>query len=232
MSSAYVPAACDVCGGPLRRDNTYGVCARNPACLSERSRRTKYPDARDNYVRRESRFCCVCGSKLRLDNQDGVCRKTPGCRREKERRRVRKPEDRARWMKKYLARADRPCRYARSGCTAFALVNCHVCRTHQIDDGQRHWRVLISRQRDFLGERQHWMCPWCDMPIEPGTKTDIDHIIPKASGLVIEEDWNLQLLHSPCNRSKSWTITDRALALALEHEIELASDGNQPVGDT
>lgn len=232
MATAYDPAACDVCGGPLRRDNTSGVCTRTPACRSERSRRVKYPDARDNYVPREPRFCCVCSSRLQLNNVDGVCRRTLECRREKERRRVRKPEDRARWMKKYLAKANRPCRYARSGCMEFALVNCHVCRPHQIEDGKRHWQMLIGQQKEFLGNRQGWVCPWCNLPIGTASRTDVDHIIPKASGLVIEEDWNLQLLHSPCNRSKSWTITDQALALMLEYGIELVPDGNQPLGST
>lgn len=73
------------------------------------------------------------------------------------------------------------------------------------------------------------MCSWCNLPIDPVSKTDIDHIIPKACGVVIEEDWNLQLLHRSCNRSKKDTITDQALTLAADHGIELVLDGDKQV---
>ena len=35
---------CEVCGGPIRRDNKYGVCKRTSACRSENSRRSYYVD--------------------------------------------------------------------------------------------------------------------------------------------------------------------------------------------
>jgi hypothetical protein len=52
---------------------------------------------------------------------------------------------------------------------------------------------------------------------------EIDHIIPKASGVICEGDWNLQVLHWECNgsRGKGNKITPRALELAAEHGIML-----------
>ena len=38
---------CEVCGGPIRPDNRYGVCQRNPACRRENQRRQYAAHQRD-----------------------------------------------------------------------------------------------------------------------------------------------------------------------------------------
>jgi len=75
-----------------------------------------------------------------------------------------------------------------------------------------------------MARDQAWVCPWCSGQLPPSlTRTHVDHIIPRASGLVIEEAWNLQLLHGRCNQEKSDKITIRAIILAAEHGLTLAA---------
>lgn len=225
MDSAY--PACRLCGGRLRRDSKHGVCSRNPDCWRElqRLRREDRKEARAA----EASAWYQANKEHRREYQRKDRAARPEIYREREQRRVRDPEQHARAVRKYLARPDRSCRYARAGCVEFSLPGGQTCRAHRTLDNRRHWRAWDARQREILGERQGWVCPWCERAIKPGAKTDIDHIIPKACGVVIEEDWNLQLLHRTCNRSKQDKITDQALALAAVHGIELVTDGHQQV---
>jgi hypothetical protein len=50
-------------------------------------------------------------------------------------------------------------------------------------------------------------------------------VIPKSSGVVIEDEWNLQLLHAGCNQAKGSRITLQAIALAAEHGVTLRDFG-------
>jgi hypothetical protein len=78
-----------------------------------------------------------------------------------------------------------------------------------------------SRLRHRLASQQSWLCAWCSQ-VFPDDLEDVhvDHIIPKASGVLIEDEWNLQLLHRPCNMAKGWRMTDEAWKLASEHGVE------------
>jgi hypothetical protein len=207
----------------------YGVCRREVACQQEYSRRV-------NPVTSVYRPCENCGE--RTASALGFCRRTLECRRARARRdrevnkeAVLDAERRHRQSSaavvqaaalRYRARADRPCRYAKSGCTEFAAVGANVCPEHNKVDCQRRY----ERKRDQLVRRlaraQRGLCPWCELPLADDTAAcAIDHIIPKASGVVIDDEWNLQALHSFCNGAKKDKITPHALALAAEHGIPL-----------
>ena len=140
------------------------------------------------------------------------------CRRQ----RAANPEGARETRRQYRSRPDRPCRYAKSGCSEFAEVGLLCCRKHQRADAKRH---LERKRADLTGKlavAQDWICPWCSKPLpEDLADVHIDHIIPKASGVVIEAEWNLQVLHQRCNRVKFAKITPQALALAAAHGINL-----------
>jgi hypothetical protein len=73
---------CEICGGSIRSDNEFGICARRnePKCLAARRRKQLgLPEA-------EERHCEICGGPLRSNNTTGFCRKTPECSREATRR--------------------------------------------------------------------------------------------------------------------------------------------------
>ena len=76
-------------------------------------------------------------------------------------------------------------------------------------------------QRAHLAKAQNGICPECSLPL-PGdlVKTEVDHIIPRVRGGP-DRTWNLRLVHFKCNRSKRFTLTDEALALAAEHGVTL-----------
>lgn len=67
------------------------------------------------------------------------------------------------------------------------------------------------------------MCTWCSQPLPAGlTGVHVDHIIP-VSAARPDLEWNLQVLHGPCNREKWDRITPQALALAATHDIALTT---------
>jgi 5-methylcytosine-specific restriction endonuclease McrA len=123
---------------------------------------------------------------------------------------------------RYLKRRDRPCRSARAGCIEFAAVGSVFCpECDRRDCARRH-----ARRRDRiarrLAQRQEGICTWCSHPLPLDlAKADIDHIIPKASGLIIEDEWNLQMLHRACNGAKGGLMTGQAITLAAERGITL-----------
>jgi len=141
-----------------------------------------------------------------------------------DRRSSANPEARKR-RRAFLQRTDRPCKYAKTGCSEFAGRGSVLCHKHDAADAMRRWRRKRKRLAEKLAAAQNGHCPWCSQAL-PGDLTDthIDHIIPKASGYVIDEEWNLQLLHKLCNLSKNDKITPQAIALAAEHGIVLADD--------
>lgn len=226
MPTAYV--ACSLCSGPLRSDSKYGVCSRNQDC--QKALWALRASARAEQRRIEWNAWYQANKTHRNEYQSLDRAAHPEKYREREKRRTYNPGVRARARAKYLSRTDRACRYARAGCQEFAIPGGQACPVHHLEDNRRHRLAWEARKREFLGERQSWVCPWCEGPITAESKTDIDHIIPKACGIVIEEDWNLQLLHASCNRSKRERITAQAVALAAEHGIELTPDGYQQVG--
>ena len=77
------PRQCKVCGGPLRFDNTVGVCRRNPECRRVRDRRQ-----RAAHPQPERKPCDVCGRPLNRNNESGICgdHNSPACMRERKRR--------------------------------------------------------------------------------------------------------------------------------------------------
>jgi hypothetical protein len=83
VTAALVPGRCELCGIPLRSNNTTGVCRTKPACRKERDRRRRAAAPRS-----EHKFCDICRSRLNLNNQLGICgdHKKVACMRERKRR--------------------------------------------------------------------------------------------------------------------------------------------------
>ena len=68
---------CEICGDPIRRNNSYGICYNNdkPACRQARVRRQKgLPEP-------VQRYCSVCGYPIRSDNAMGICQRNLECRK-------------------------------------------------------------------------------------------------------------------------------------------------------
>jgi 5-methylcytosine-specific restriction endonuclease McrA len=102
------------------------------------------------------------------------------------------------------------------------MAGSKFCREHQNSEARRRAQRKRRRTARRLAVVQGWTCTWCERTLpEDLAGIHIDHIIPKASGFVIEDEWNLQVLHDVCNLSKSDRITPQALALAAEHGITL-----------
>lgn len=77
--------SCEVCGGPLRRDNVIGVCARNESCRKERNRRWgRRPDRStlrpyDSTAKPEP-ATCECGEPAKVyERGDGSWKKWKRC---------------------------------------------------------------------------------------------------------------------------------------------------------
>jgi 5-methylcytosine-specific restriction endonuclease McrA len=81
------------------------------------------------------------------------------------------------------------------------------------------------KQRRALA--QGWTCTWCGHPLPVDLKdTHQDHVIPSAvaiavTGRIINDEWNMDVLHAACNRVKGDSLTPRAIALAAAHGISL-----------
>jgi HNH endonuclease len=246
-----VMLSCDICDGEITERNVIGVCARTAECRAEYGRRYRSAKAgeisqqrrqyridnrvvlaqRDSekyYADREAAL--EYQRQYRQDNIEARRAYDRAYYREnreiilderlrdeewRERRRIRTRE--------YLQRPDRACRYAKSGCTEFARINGWLCTPHDNIKARQLQADKRLRLRHKLAEYQGWICGWekCQEPLHPDDQIEVDHIIPVASGLVIEEEWNLQAVHLSCNRSKSDKITVQAIKLAAAHGIEL-----------
>jgi hypothetical protein len=85
------PLICEICGDPLRPDNTFGICNNKgqPECVRARQRiaRQRKPP-KPPAIRPEPRRCELCGKPLRANNQSGLCSGTdsPACKTERSRR--------------------------------------------------------------------------------------------------------------------------------------------------
>lgn len=128
-------------------------------------------------------------------------------------------------QKAYRNRPGRACRYAAAGCAGTAIPGAHSCKKHARQERRSSYYASRDARQLRLAEAQGWICPWdgCWQPILPGDQVEIDHIIPIASGIVINEEWNLQVLHWQCNRSKKDKITAQAILLAAAHGVGLAA---------
>ena len=74
--------ACEVCGDPINRNNTFGICERTPACRTARNRKK-----RRSQPRPEPKTCSVCGRSIRSDNEMGICQRpdSPECQNARQR---------------------------------------------------------------------------------------------------------------------------------------------------
>lgn len=229
-----VPAVCQLCGGPVSKRNTSGFCHQTPEC-----KRKSLAAANDRYhekhpEKRSERWAAYTGSyKGRRAALDAERRKDPEFR-ERVRLAVqefktdpanaeRVREYNRRGHQRYMARSDRPCLFP-DGCGEHAKVGSKFCAEHQRTEANRHYHRTAAERKAAMAEAQSWICPWCSGYLPPSlARTHVDHIIPRASGFVIEEDWNFQLLHARCNQAKSDRITPQAIALAAEHGLALAA---------
>ena len=206
---------CAICGYPTIAQS--GICKRTLACRTARDRQ------RLQLIGLPApRPCDVCGAAT--GSIYGVCQGSTKCQAEfARRRRAANPEAERAARARRLQRADRPCRYARAGCTAFADVGYPECRPHRLAGLIRRRARRRARTLTTLAARQGWLCTWCEKPLAADlADVDIDHVIPKAAGLIIEDDWNLEALHGSCNGAKGFQVTPHAIALAGEHGITLA----------
>ena len=73
------PRCCEICGDPIKRNNSYGICS-NPAkheCWNARAQKR-----REAKPRPEQKYCEVCGEPIRSDNELGICQRpdSPECK--------------------------------------------------------------------------------------------------------------------------------------------------------
>jgi len=223
-----VLSPCEVCGQPTA--GKYGICGSTAECKRERHRR--YRDAHRETVRRGNRE----RARRRAAAKPKTPQQQPTAESLAERAEARRQAER-RWRvanrgvtrekdRKYLQRPDRPCRYAAAGCTEYAVIGQRACGEHRKADDTRSRRRARAKLSAKLARRQRGICPWCACPLPADlTATQIDHVIPKSSGVVIEDEWNLQILHARCNQAKGGSITLQAIALAAEHGVTLRGFG-------
>lgn len=226
---------CSVCGGPVKsKRNTSGICNSSVECrrAAQRVADRRYQEAHPEKAA-EKWAAYGPGYKERRAELDQKRLRDPEIRarraaatqdfktRPENAERVREYNRQGRH--RYMARSDRTC-LSPDKCSAYAKVGSKFCPEHQRIEARRHYHRTTAERKQQLAEGQSWICPWCSEYLPPSlARTHVDHIIPKASGLVIEERWNLQLLHSRCNQEKSDRITTQAIALAALHGLSLAA---------
>lgn len=207
---------CEICGQPVQRNNKVGICSRTRACRNAGALKRWAQDPE-------------YGRTYRAENRE---RLRAASRKAARKRRAENPEREREVMRVYRQRPDRKCRYAKAGCTEFATPGDGRCPGHRKADNKRRLQRKRRKLKLRLATAQGWTCPWCllSLPsdihaLHPNGQraAETDHIIPKASGLIIEDEWNLQVLHWECNGTagKGNKITLRALELAAEHGIAI-----------
>lgn len=232
---------CDVCGQPTK--SSLGVCANTPACRIEYRRRykpekTRRRKAAAGGAAQPPSACTICGQPMSRQSFLLICSRTAECRKAQTRlyavRYRAKDPDRekqrdARYRAshpgrdtKYLQRANRRCKYAKLGCTALAVPGSRACRKHKNADNRQRHRRRRAKIKQKLAAAQNGICAWCGLPLPADlARTDVDHIIPVSRGGP-DALWNLQLLHSPCNRrpgAKGQRLTSAALQLAAQYGV-------------
>jgi predicted nucleic acid-binding Zn ribbon protein len=201
------PRQCQRCSAPIQADNKYGYCQQDPGCEKERNRQKALIWY---YGHLE-----VVRARLRSASRREISRRWAAADR------AANPERHAAAVKRFLQRADRPCRTG--GCEEFATVGQRECRWHK-QESSRVWRQeqRLGTTRT-LAARQYWTCTWCGGRLpEDLADCEIDHIIPKSLK-PIEDDWNKALLHWWCNAEKWNYVTPQAIELAAAHGIDLGS---------
>lgn len=217
------PRLCRLCNRPLKADNRIGFCRRTPQCARARDR-----------ARRPGRLtrvpCDVCGKPT--SSKYGVCRRSAECAREAAARYRRADLEAARrrdreWVRAYKQRPGRRCAYARSrGCTNEALIGQRVCQKCQTAYLVRRKRRVRQRLAGQLAELQNGLCPACGLPLPADLRgTHLDHIWPQAQKGP-DSDWNLQVLHGPCNQRKGGRL---AAVMAILTVAEVLADSS-PLG--
>jgi len=219
-------APCDVCGARTR--SALGVCQGTPECKREQERRRRLPG------QRELRPCDVCGAPCR--GRFGVCTLNPDCKREYHRRFIAGlPPGRSREYGRRFYQAHREEALQRSRerraanldeMRAKSRERTRRWRAEHPEEHARYKKADAKRRESNLRReiitRDGGVCSWCHDPFPADLSgTHFDHIIPRASGVVIEDDWNIQLLHAICNIVKRDRITPQALSLAAEHGITI-----------
>ena len=256
--SAKLQPPCEVCGKPTWSE--YRVCVRTQACYNERARRewaagdpealrerhSRYYWANAESQREHKRQERLANPELLRERQRGYREANPERYREKAKRHrhARLEADpageRARLAaaaRRYRQKPGRPCRYAKAGCTEFALIGRSACREHDIADRKLRYERRRDRLTIRLAAAQGGVCTWCGEALPQNLTerlsvnrmaVEIDHVIPKtvsmrAIGRVIEDEWNLRALHWQCNGAagKFTRLTPEAIALAKEHGITL-----------
>lgn len=72
------PRCCEVCGGPIKRNNRYGICDTGKSeCRKARLRKQREANPRP-----EPKSCEVCARPIRSDNEMGICQRSdsPACK--------------------------------------------------------------------------------------------------------------------------------------------------------
>ena len=87
-------SCCEVCGGSIKQNNTFGVCSRTPECRTARNLKK-----RRSLPRPEPKACEVCGRSVRSDNETGICQRldSPECRSARQSRNRKNPLGKARY---------------------------------------------------------------------------------------------------------------------------------------
>lgn len=234
-----------MCGTPTR--SKYGVCRKHPECLRKytqrasaayrrthreailEQRRTYDADYREanRDVRRAQNAAYYAANREAILAQKAAQRAADGraarprgksqaaAAREREQRRQR------------MRRDDLPCRYAKFGCANLKVRNSPYCRPHRKAAERRRLKRQQQAMKLRRAQAQGWACTWCglSLPADLG-EAHQDHVIPRAVtmatiGRVINDEWNMDVLHAVCNLVKGDTLTPRAVALAAEHGIDL-----------
>ena len=205
--------------GDAIRESRRRQYAANPE--TERERARQWAAANPEAVREKSRRHA---RKKRAENPEAVresSRKWRAANLETAR------EAERRYDRQRIQRDDLPCRYSKYGCTDLKIRNSRFCRKHAgIHREQRRKRRRNDASRRHA-EAQGWTCTWCALALSASLDdTHQDHVIPKAAtmaalGRIIEDDWNIDVLHAVCNIIKGDSLTSRAIALAAERGIDL-----------
>lgn len=241
--------ACDRCGQPTT--SAVGVCSRSAECKAERQRRDKRDKAGTPAAPCEVCGASMRWSKSGVCSRTAACRREAVRRSRLAHLDTRRADDRNRWANltadqreserkadraryaadpsikrasaiRWLQRTDRPCKHAAEGCAKLALAGSHYCREHHRADVKLKRERRQVKLKTRLAERQGGLCPWCEEELPDDLDAvHVDHVIPKASGVIIEDDWNLRVLHARCNIVKGHKLTAAAIALAVGRGVNL-----------
>ena len=220
---------CTVCGRPTR--SKYGACAKTPECRREQRRAydADYRAAHQEDKKEQNAAYYEANRPTLLARKAARIKADPDYARKKKAWKTGDPEVSRERRRLWLLREDLPCRYAKHGCPNLKARNSPFCRKHRNAADRRRIKRRNERRMRRHAEAQGWACTWCGLPLPDSLKdAHQDHIIPQAVtlaslGRVIDDDWNMDVLHAACNLIKGGSLTPRAVTLAAEHGIDLGS---------